>query len=253
MRLKVKQPQMKYLDFKQQFKEITYKYSENFIGLKLSAIDHCSKSTNDLIEAAKSNKCSILIDAEQDDYHDKMNSIVNDMLKEHNNDKCVVYKTYQMYRKDSLENLCNDIINSTQKNNWLGIKLVRGAYMTTDVNKDVLFTSKHKTDKSYNYAIEMIIKHMKYNDNPKLKVIFATHNKTSVEIAINELQDLCQEKKQHVYFATLLGMGNHLSTITSEEGYNTMKYVPFGPLIQTLPYLFRRLHENLEISKHIIR
>ena len=37
---------------------------------------------------------------------------------------------------------------------------------------------------------------------------------------------------------------------TMGEGYKTYKYVPYGPLFKTLPYLIRRLYENYDIMKH---
>jgi proline dehydrogenase len=51
-----------------------------------------------------------------------------------------------------------------------------------------------------------------------------------------------------VYFAQLLGMSDHISFNLADAGYNTVKYVPYGPVKEVLPYLIRRAEENTSIA-----
>ena len=43
-------------------------------------------------------------------------------------------------------------------------------------------------------------------------------------------------------------MSDHISYNLAHKGYNTVKYVPYGPVKEVLPYLIRRAEENRSIS-----
>ena len=49
-------------------------------------------------------------------------------------------------------------------------------------------------------------------------------------------------------FAQLLGMSDHISYNLSHAGFNVSKYVPYGPIREVMPYLFRRADENTSVS-----
>jgi proline dehydrogenase len=51
-----------------------------------------------------------------------------------------------------------------------------------------------------------------------------------------------------VYFSQLLGMSDHISFNLANEGYNVVKYMPYGPVKLVMPYLIRRAQENTSIS-----
>ena len=51
-----------------------------------------------------------------------------------------------------------------------------------------------------------------------------------------------------IYFAQLLGMSDHISYNLANDAYNTVKYVPYGPVKDVLPYLIRRAEENTSIA-----
>jgi proline dehydrogenase len=52
----------------------------------------------------------------------------------------------------------------------------------------------------------------------------------------------------HVWFAQLLGMSDHISFNLAHAGYNTAKYLPYGPIKSVMPYLIRRAEENTSIA-----
>ena len=141
------------------------KYPNNTIALKLSSLGlglgltnlkdiDIYKNAKNIIEIAKNNNCTIMIDAEQDDIQKKINNFTDDFIKKYNYEKPIIYKTYQMYRKDSYQIFQKDL--EYFKDIHLGIKLVRGAYYNTDKKKNVLFSEKKDTDNSFNNAVESI-------------------------------------------------------------------------------------------------
>jgi proline dehydrogenase len=43
-------------------------------------------------------------------------------------------------------------------------------------------------------------------------------------------------------------MSVHISFNLAKAGYNVVKYVPYGPVKEVLPYLIRRAQENTSIA-----
>ena len=43
-------------------------------------------------------------------------------------------------------------------------------------------------------------------------------------------------------------MSDHISYNAANNGYNVVKYVPYGPVKDVLPYLIRRAAENTSIA-----
>ena len=51
-----------------------------------------------------------------------------------------------------------------------------------------------------------------------------------------------------VAFAQLLGMSDTISFNLAADGFQVAKYVPYGPLLEAIPYLLRRAEENTSVA-----
>lgn len=179
----------------------------------------------------------VYLDAEQDQYHAIENKLYASLLSKYNSDYVYLYKTYQMYRQDAMYELISDI----KAHPFLGIKLVRGAYMHQD--RHIIYKTKEDTDEAYNMAVRYVLAQMKKRP---IKVTIATHNDESIKIGA----DLSPDRKR-VEFAQLLGMNDRVSYKLYKSGYTVYKYVPYGSYMDMYPYLVRRLYENYDILKYI--
>ncbi|OEH78036.1 proline dehydrogenase [Cyclospora cayetanensis] len=79
-------------------------------------------------------------------------------------------------------------------------------------------------------------------------VASASHNAHSLEKAAQLLRraesEMGPEVAQKVTFGQLYGMGDALSHGLAAAGFSVFKYLPFGPVEETIPYLVRRAQEN---------
>ena len=232
-------------------KNLLIEYPNNFIAVKMSSLginqeyslaeDYC----DELIRIAKKNNTKILIDAEYNSIQYFINNYSTQAMKNHNKDQVWVYKTYQMYRKDSFETLMNDFLRRNTKNDYyLGIKLVRGAYLNQDRKHNIIYNTKIETDYNYNQGVE----YFSINSLEKDQLILATHNRYSIEKSL----DLKEKNKiNNISYSQLLGMSDNLSRSLVKEDQKVFKYLPFGNLRDSIPYLTRRLYENNGILRYL--
>ena len=125
----------------------------------------------------------------------------------------------------------------------LGCKLVRGAYYNQDYKYDILYDTIDETHRSYNDGIRHFIDNCKMHD----KLLCATHNEESIYLSDS------LDKNGNVEYAQLMGMSDKLSKKLSEENKVVYKYLPYGHLNETLPYLVRRLYENYPMVLNIFK
>ena len=204
-------------NYKENFKKlinIPKDFPKSMIAIKLSSI----YSNNDdkimlknklenIILSGLDNKCKFLIDAEDHNFHIKSdyNNLVNLMLENFNKDNVNVYKTYQMYRKDSMDLLKYDINRSYVNNYFIGYKLVRGAYYFKDKNKNVLFNNILDTHANFDYGSLLILNQMRVND----KLLLATHNENSINTILNLTETNPSIQKDSISYSQLLGMSDN--------------------------------------------
>ena len=212
-------------------------YPNHFHSLKLSSINFCTQSFLSIMNSAKANNVKMLIDAEDHAVQKTIDVLTNDMIA--NNFDKNIFKTYQMYRTDMVEQLLNDLEEYRRCNLTHNIKLVRGAYLINDFDKNVLFENKQDTDYAYNESVKLLLSLNKKPNN--MNVIFATHNLSS----FNLIRDI---GSSNVYHASLMGMDERFR----QGKIRKMVHVPFGPFHKTYPYLFRRLCENNKILDTVL-
>jgi len=193
----------------------------------------------------------IMIDAEDSWYQLYIDDVVNEMMEKYNKKTAIVYNTLQMYHLDRLEYLKILYERSVDKNYYLGIKFVRGAYMEKErIRADQkgynspIQPDKRSTDSSFDEGLRFAINHI-----DRIHVFNGTHNEESVRLmALLMERNAIVKDDERCYFSQLYGMSDNISFTLAKKGYNVAKYVPYGPVASVLPYLIRRAEENTAIS-----
>merc|ERR1719263_964270 len=72
----------------------------------------------------------------------------------------------------------------------------------------------------------------------------ASHNRQSVALVVEKMNELGLPPNSGIYFGQLLGMSDHITMTLGAKGYKAYKYVPYGPIDKVMPYLIRRTQEN---------
>jgi proline dehydrogenase len=193
----------------------------------------------------------IMIDAEDSWYQLYIDDVVNEMMEKYNKETAIVYNTLQMYHLDRLEYLKILYEKSVDKNYFLGIKFVRGAYMEKERNRadqkgysSPIQPDKRATDHSFDDGLRFAISHV-----DRIHVFNGTHNEESIRLmAILMERNAIAKDDERCFFSQLYGMSDNISFTLAKKGYNVAKYVPYGPVASVLPYLIRRAEENTAIA-----
>lgn len=194
---------------------------------------------------------TVLIDAEETWIQKPIDDMSIAMMAKHNQDRAVVYYTFQMYCHAMLANLKTLHAHATENGYVLGAKLVRGAYMEKERARaeelgytDPIQPTKASTDNDFNSACRYCIEKL-----GEIGLFAGSHNEESnytLTLLMEEFDLKTNDKR--VYFGQLYGMSDHISFNLSHGGYNVIKYVPYGPLKATIPYLIRRAAENTSVK-----
>lgn len=212
--------------FEDKFCNLLLTFPNNYHAIKLSAIDFDPETMGRIMRMASHTNNAIMVDAEEVRVQQRTDDIVDDISLRYDN----VFKTYQMYRTDSLSTLERDMARFRSSGSVLNVKLVRGAYLRTDRPTGMLYGTKEQTDQAYDRAVDLLLSH----EQDVGKVLFATHNERSFEKFANANGD-------KYFHGSLMGFEEPLRWKGSVA---KMVYVPFGPYHKTYPYLLRRLYEN---------
>ncbi|CAN0086643.1 unnamed protein product [Pylaiella littoralis] len=199
---------------------------------------------------AADSEVRLMIDAEQSWLQPAIDNEVYSLQLEFNKEFPTIFTTYQCYLKDSLQRLEVDLERAARGGYvWAG-KLVRGAYMVSERERaneegyeSPVFDTIEETHASYDAAVTLVLEHMARGN--RAEVMMATHNQASIQHAIALMQKLGIRRRQDgVSFGQLLGMADNVTFPLGLGGYKAYKYIPYGKVGETIPYLLRRAQEN---------
>ncbi|HAW18939.1 MAG TPA: proline dehydrogenase [Flavobacteriales bacterium] len=193
----------------------------------------------------------VYVDAEESWIQPAIDRLVESMMAKFNTEKAIVFQTVQMFRHDRLA-YYNDLILKARRSGFkVGVKVVRGAYLDKE-NKRAseggyptpIQASKQATDQAYNDAMKLSVENIDW-----VEVCAGTHNEYSLQyLAWLMKENGLQNDHPNIYFSQLYGMSDYMSFNLASDGYNVSKYLPYGPVKFTLPYLIRRAKENTAIA-----
>jgi len=193
----------------------------------------------------------IYIDAEESWIQTAIDELAEEMMSRYNRAKAIVFTTLQLYRWDRNDYFLRLIQLARSEGYKLGIKIVRGAYLEKERERAKRYgyrspinATKEDTDREYDKSVEIFIGNIDV-----VEICVGTHNEASCRLLIELMaeKDLPSDHP-HIYFSQLYGMSDNISFNLAKAGYNVSKYLPFGPVESTLPYLARRAEENTAIA-----
>lgn len=204
-----------------------------------------------ICKSALENNQPIFIDAEESWIQPAIDDLANVNMAICNKSKAIVYNTFQLYRSDRLNYLSESIKKGKSNSYHVGAKLVRGAYMEKERAraKEMNYPSpiqptKEAADKDYDAALKLCIENI-----GMMGLCAGTHNEKSSSYLLELMtQNNISPSDERIYFSQLFGMSDHISYNLSLNGYNVVKYVPYGPVKEVLPYLIRRAQENTSVK-----
>jgi proline dehydrogenase len=204
-----------------------------------------------LCKAAYDKDVAVLIDGEESWMQDAADYIVAQMMKKYNKEKVIVFNTLQMYRWDRLDYLKKLHEEAKSEGFYIGMKLVRGAYMEKENiraeekgYKSPICISKEATDDNYDAAVDYMLDHL-----DEMSLFAGTHNEESSYKLMQQIKERnIAPKDTRIWFGQLYGMSDNISYNLAAHGYNVAKYLPFGPVRDVMPYLIRRAEENTSVA-----
>jgi proline dehydrogenase len=211
---------------------------------------------DEICSAAERTNVPIYFDAEESWVQGAIDVLAEKLMEKYNKKKAIVLTTLQMYRWDRLEYLQTLIQRAREDGFFIGIKLVRGAYL----EKENLYAAqrgcisqvharKEDTDRDFDAAIDICLKNIDL-----ITLCAGTHNEKSTMHVISKMLELgIPPEHPHVYFSQLYGMSDHISYNLANAGFNVTKYLPYGPVKSVIPYLIRRAEENTSIAGQVGR
>lgn len=209
------------------------------------------KRIHEICAVAAAKKVMVLIDAEESWIQLPVDQLADKMMAAFNKTTPIIFNTFQMYRHDRLEFLKTSAETSAKAGYILGAKLVRGAYMEKERNRAAemgypspIQPSKEATDNDYDEGVLFCLERL-----DRIAVFIGTHNEQSCLKAAAWMETHnVPSTHPHVWFSQLYGMSDNISFNLAHAGYHVAKYLPYGPVIDVVPYLMRRAQENTSVA-----
>ena len=198
--------------------ELLNEYPIHWHTLSVSSIGLNYNNLVDIMKEVRKNECVCIVDAEKHLIQDTVSSYI-DKTSIYQTNIPYIFKTYQMYRKDSIEHLVDDIKMYRSLQIPLNVNLIRGNHFD-DKQYNIIYDTEEEININYNYAVKMLLTASLFN--PYMNVIFSTHNEESIQLFKNS-------KTPNVHHAVI--MGNEKKLYLNDKNYtiNRMIYLPFKP------------------------
>jgi proline dehydrogenase len=188
-----------------------------------------------------------LVDAEESWIQDAIDHLVQRMMERFNTRHALIYNTVQLYRHDRLAFLKRSTEEAQAKGYFIGMKLVRGAYMEKERERAAekgypspIQPDKAASDRDYDAALRFCVDHI-----DRVSIVAGTHNEQSSLLLARLMNERgIAHEDPRICFSQLLGMSDNISYNLAKAGYRVAKYVPYGPVREVMPYLMRRANEN---------
>ncbi|KAB1255611.1 Proline dehydrogenase 1; mitochondrial [Camelus dromedarius] len=196
----------------------------------------------------------LMVDAEQTYFQPAISRLTLEMQRRFNVEKPLIFNTYQCYLKDAYDNVTLDVELARREGWCFGAKLVRGAYMAQERARaleigyeDPINPTYEATNTMYHRCLNYVLEELKH---ARAAVMVASHNEDTVRFTLRRMEELgLHPADRQVYFGQLLGMCDQISFPLGQAGFPVYKYVPYGPVMEVLPYLSRRALENSGVMK----
>jgi proline dehydrogenase len=213
--------------------------------------DRVKKRFETICEASFHADKPIYIDAEESWIQQAIDDLTEEMMSRYNRSKAIVFTTLQLYRWDRNDYFLELIRRARAEGYKVGVKIVRGAYIEKERERakrhgyrSPINATKEGTDREYDRAVEIFIDNI-----DAVEICVGTHNEASCKLLLKLMADKkLPNDHPHIYFSQLYGMSDNISFNLANAGYNVSKYLPYGPVESTLPYLARRAEENTAIA-----
>ena len=204
-----------------------------------------------ICQAAVEHDTKLMFDAEESWMQDAADALIEDMMRKFNKEKAYIFNTIQCYRWDRLKFVKESHDKAKEHNFKLGFKVVRGAYMEKEnlraKNKGYntpICEDKEATDVNFNAVMCYCIDNI-----DDISLFIGTHNEVSSYMALQLMnQKNIKLDDERIWFGQLYGMSDHISYNLGAECSNAVKLLPFGPIRDVVPYLFRRAQENSSVQ-----
>lgn len=221
------------------------------------------EAMDEVCRKAQSKNCRIIIDAEQTIVQDAVDKLTIDLMRRYNRTDRValVYNSLQAYLKAARSKLKDQLALANNEGWQLGVKLVRGAYISNDV-RERIHDTKADTDDCYNSIVRDLVGGTNLGLNadrfPRVSLFLAGHNPESIASAMDLIRKRQQEGRLKVLpdFGQLQGMGDNVGCRVLQESEEleqsskdavvpqVYKYLTWGSVQECMQYLIRRVVEN---------
>ncbi|XP_064087748.1 hydroxyproline dehydrogenase-like [Macrobrachium nipponense] len=200
----------------------------------------------------------LAVDAEFTYTNPAINFLTLAMMKVFNTGrKPLIWNTYQGYLKSGLQNLQHDLrLARALGNVGFGVKIVRGAYLERERSDaleqghpDPVNDTYEDTCSMYNSMVDAMLQEVQKDPEGKA-IVVATHNEESVLLAASKMEELGLDPTVgNVVFGQVYGMAENITLPLAHCGYLVYKSVPYGSMLEVMPYLSRRASENRAVLR----